>query len=133
MTGINFEPLYSAIERAFSRLVKEFEGLQIEQLSSEKWQWYRQTLRKNGSLVGSPRDIIDSGDLRDSLEITNINEYAVKYKYSTNYAGLVHQGFSGQSNGKTINYPERPWIAASYEENDLLEIFKQFLKEELNA
>lgn len=133
MAGINFTPLYQAIDRAFSRLVEEFEGLQIDQLTDEKWQWYRQTLRRNGTLVGSPRDIIDTGTLRDSLAIETMSEQSVKYKYEADYSGLVHQGFTRTGeDGKQINYPSRPWVSAAHEENDLLEIFENLLKEELN-
>lgn len=131
MSSINFVPLEEAIDRAFSRLVEKFEELQIDQLSAEKWQWYRQTLRKNGRVVGSPRDIIDSGSLKNSLAITTEGEYSVRYKYKVDYSGLVHQGFVGKSEGSGINYPARPWVTAAHEENNLQEIFNEFLKEEL--
>jgi hypothetical protein len=130
---IDFSVLEDAINRAFDRLVAEFEDLQIEQLEAVKWAWAdRKTVRSSGQVVGSPRDIVDTGKLRDSLEVMDMGNSHVRYEYGEDYAGLVHQGFDGAGQaGQPVSYPARPWVVGAYEENDLLEIFAEYLAEEL--
>lgn len=45
---------------------------QFEQaIQDERWEWDRPTVRSDGSVVGSPRDIVDTGELlrSQSLEL----------------------------------------------------------------
>jgi hypothetical protein len=129
---INWEELEDAINRAFDRLADTFVDLQVEELEAIKWYWRNPTKRKTGAVVGSPRDIIDTANLRDSLELTDIGDTHVRYEYRADYSGLVHQGFDGQGNaGTPESYPARPWVRSAYEVNDLLEIFADYLREEL--
>lgn len=125
---IDFTPFFRAIDRAFTRLVAHFEEAQIEEMTTEKWAWYRETIRGNGTIAGFIRDIVDQGSLKDSLRIYRDGVNAVSYFYEEDYAALVHQG------GKTstgADYPDRPWVDEAIENNDLLEIFAMFLKEEI--
>jgi len=129
---IDFSFLGDAIDRAFDRLVAEFEDLQIEQLETVKWEWYRNTKRQSGQVVSSPRDIVDTGKLRDSLNVTDVGDAHVRYEYQEDYAGLVHQGFDGVGKaGQPESYPARPWVTTTVDENDLLAIFCGYLAEEL--
>lgn len=129
---IDFSVLEDAIDRAFVQLVAKFEDLQIEQLEAVKWEWFRNTKRQSGQVVGSPRDIVDTGKLRESLNVTNVGDSHVRYEYQEDYAGLVHQGFDGAGKaGQPESYPARPWVNATVDENDLLEIFAEYLGEEL--
>lgn len=130
--SIDFSVFEDAISRAFDRLVSEFEDLQVEQLEEVKWRWFRNTRRQSGQVIGSPRDIVDTGKLRDSLNVANVGDSHVRYEYQEDYAGLVHQGFDGVGRvGSPESYPARPWVMSAVDENDLLEIFRQYLAEEL--
>ena len=132
MELLDFQELEDAINRAFDRLVERFEDLQIEQIEAIRWEWFNPTRRTSGQVVTSPRDIVDTGKLRDSLQVTNIDDNHVRYEYQEDYAGLVHQGFDGVGRaGSPENYPARPWVTTAYDENDLLEIFREYLAEEL--
>jgi phage gpG-like protein len=66
------------------------------------------------------RDIIDTGELRDSLEITTMNG-DVQIAYSAPYAGLVHYGGYispyGNANIERVYLPGRPWVTATLEGN----------------
>ena len=131
---IDFSVLDDAIDRAFERLVDEFKDLQIEQLERVKWDWYRNTKRQSGQIVNSPRDIVDTGKLRDSLNLVEVDNSHVRYEYQEDYAGLVHQGFDGVGKaGSPESYPARPWVASALDENDLLAIFCGYLAEELGT
>ena len=126
--SVDFSFLLDAIERAFIRLVLHFEQVQIDEMSEEKWNWYRETLRNNGTIAGLIRDIIDTGNLRDSLEIYRVRTDAVFF-YGADYAALVHQGGKNSQGGE---YLARPWIDEAIESANLLETFVQFLEEELS-
>ena len=54
---------------AFEEMAIAFGDTAQDGLTSEEWGWPRQTRRQNGSVVGSPRDIIDTGELRDSYQV----------------------------------------------------------------
>ena len=132
MELLDFQELEDAINRAFDRLVERFEDLQKEQIEAFRWEWFNPTKRKSGQVVSSPRDIVDTGRLRDSLQVSNIGNNHVRYEYQEKYSGLVHQGFNGLGKaGSPENYPARPWVTTACDENDLLEIFREYLAEEL--
>lgn len=62
--------LNQAFVRANTLLGEAFD----QSMESEVWSWPRDTYRVNGDVVGSPRDIIDTGALMDSrsLDFTTI-------------------------------------------------------------
>ena len=66
-------------------------------MESPVWEWTTDT-----------RDIIDTGRLRDSLQI-RMNDFGLIVSYSTPYAGIVHYGGVSRSGGI---YPARPWAEA---------------------
>lgn len=38
-------------------------------ISDTRWQWPRTTVRKSGAVVDSPRDIVDTGELKNSYQV----------------------------------------------------------------
>jgi hypothetical protein len=62
--------LSGAIEDAFVKLSINFGDEMQNNIQSPIWNWPRNTLRKSGELVGSPRNIVDLGDLINSYSIT---------------------------------------------------------------
>jgi len=90
-------------------------------VESDIWNWPRDTERTY-EIVGSPRDIIDTGRLRDSLVITEKfgqKKSTITVKYTTPYAALMHYGGMvqpyGNRNAATVSIPGRPWITATWE------------------
>jgi hypothetical protein len=110
---IDWNILERIVENAFLDIVEEFEQLQINELEAEKWQWTNITKRKNGSIVGSPRDIVDTGELRDSLEIETITPTEVVYHYPVDHAIIVHQGATLNTGTRIL---ARPWVDEAAEE-----------------
>ena len=89
-------------------------------MNSSTWGWTRDTLRKNGSIAGSTRDIVDTGKLRNSLSIKEKNlktKTTISIQYKTPYAALVHYGGVvvpyGNVRAGTVIVPARPWIEAT--------------------
>ena len=55
--------------QAFTEMAESFGETAQEIIETQMWEWPRKTVRQNGSVVGSPRDIVDTGELRDSYTI----------------------------------------------------------------
>jgi hypothetical protein len=72
------------------------------------WNWPRETQRRVGT-VGSPRNIVDIGTLRQSGTYTFPDAYSMEARWSAQYATAVHQG-ARLRNGTIL--PARPWTDA---------------------
>ena len=95
------------------------EALQ-KSIKASVWAWPNKTLRQNGSMVGSPRDIYDTGGLSRSQKL--VTKYGggvlgVNISYSASYAGFVHYGGAmkpyGDKDAPSRLLPGRPWISAT--------------------
>lgn len=108
MSTLNWSILETHIENAFSQIVEQFKTEQQEQILAEKWNWPRDTMRKaRGLTPAGPRDIIDTGELFNSLNVERINPNEALYSYNVDHAMIVHQGAT-LSTGTVI--PPRPWV-----------------------
>ncbi len=56
-------------KQAFIAMSEGFGEACQANLEDVRWQWPRTTVRKSGDVVGSPRDIVDTGELKDSYEV----------------------------------------------------------------
>ena len=54
---------------AWMRANEELGYAMDDAMNDERWSWPRLTYRQNGDVAGSPRDIVDTGELRDSREL----------------------------------------------------------------
>jgi hypothetical protein len=81
-----------------------------QQMASGKWplaeDWPNVTRRKNGEVVGSPRDIIDTGALLQSKRRDPINSSITEFIWEDDSAEGVHDGMMTKA-GKRL--PARPW------------------------
>lgn len=72
------------------------------------------------------RDIIDTGELKNSLSIAVIDGN-VEISYDAPYASLIHYGGYimpyGNSSGARVYIPGRPWVAATLEGNGPVQKF----------
>ena len=125
---IDLDLLHNVIDEAFQELVSEFAQEQVKQIEAVEWPWPRETIRSTGEVAGSPRNIIDTGALRDSLNIEWISPTEAIYHWDVDYAIYVHQG-AVLNNGTEL--PARPWIFAAMGEYDLFEEFINKLNEKL--
>jgi hypothetical protein len=131
---LDFSEVDKILEEGLEVLADEFGQQQIEEIKFEKWSWDNITYRKEGKgrtgkIAGSPRDIVDTGELRDSLSINRVSSEEYLYTYDADHAILVHEG-ERVSNGSYI--PPRPWITSAAEEYDLADNFASILRERLS-
>jgi hypothetical protein len=114
--GNRWEDLYGINQRTFERAMDWADNNFDQQMASEEWRWNEnQTRRKNGQLVGSPRDIIDTGDLLQSKERVQVNRSTVDFIWKDDVAELVHDGGTTKNGGA---YPARPWTEPVLDEID---------------
>lgn len=79
----------------------------LDKSIASQWTWYR----------GGSRDIIDTGRLKSSLNMTNTvsnTKATIKGNYNTPYAAFVHYGGVmkpyGNRNAADVVIPARPWV-----------------------
>jgi len=81
-----------------------------QQMASEKWPlteaWPSSTRRKNGEVVGSPRDIIDTGALLQSKKRDAISSSITEFIWQDDVAEGVHDGMATKRGNRL---PARPW------------------------
>ena len=111
LRGINSR----TFQRAMDWADKDFD----QQMASEKWplsgDWPNTTRRKNGEVVGSPRDIIDTGALLQSKQRETISSSITEFIWKDDVAEGVHDGMVAKS-GKRL--PARPWTEPTLDDID---------------
>lgn len=121
-----------AIE-SFGEMVGEFAQEINFQIEDTKWTWPRETVRKNGTVVGSPRDIVDIGELKNSQFIENVSDVYKVIGYTADHAALVHEGYQIERNDGTVtDVPARPFIDTAIEDYNPIEAYSEILKGKLN-
>lgn len=109
-----------------------------EAMAQSVWAWPNTTIRKNTSDVSSPRDIVDTTNLRDSMDTSTADKKLV-ITYTAPYANMVHYGGITNPYGRSKEsfvYPARPWISSLLEGTNginkfpLLDIVNKNVKKE---
>lgn len=57
------------LNKQFDAYSKELFSEIKESVTDSRWRWSGRTRRRNGTLVGSPRNIVDTGELLRGLEL----------------------------------------------------------------
>jgi hypothetical protein len=128
--GVKLAPSFNAkinlaAEQAASIVFPELNSAFMAAMGAEVWQWPRQTIRKGvytksgkrsqGTIVGSPRNIVDLGTLRASGSYT-ISGTLGTFTWSVGYATAVHNGARihpwGDRSRPLVDLPPRPWTSA---------------------
>lgn len=105
-----------AARRASEIVMKELYAAFQQSFTAKAWEWPRQTVRSNGSTVGSPRNLIDIGNLRQSGSYQMTGPHQATFRWSANYATAVHEGAHifpwGNRDATRVYLPPRPWTRA---------------------
>jgi len=97
------------------------------EISTAQFPWPRTTIRRNGQVVGSPRDIVDLGRLRASQQRVTLGAAGLSLGYrwggpQASYAPLVLTGYV-TSRGSVV--PGRDWILPALNRHPLDVFFAQ--------
>lgn len=105
-----------AARRATEIVMGELYAAFQQSFTAKAWDWPRETQRTAGAPVGSPRNIIDTGNLRQSGSYQMTGPYQATFKWSAQYATAVHEGAYifpwGNRDAERIYLPPRPWTRA---------------------
>lgn len=121
-----------AAQKAFQSAARELFGAMQQSFTAKAWDWPQDlptrklkgaTLKEkiasynngDGVRAGSPRNLIDVGNLRQSGYYEFVGPYKARFTWSANYATAVHEGARIHPWGnkdRTVTLPARPWTAA---------------------
>ena len=100
--------LNGAVQEIVKNTFAELFGRYQASFNPSAWPWPRETQRRVGK-VGTPRNIVDRGSLRQSGNYTFSDPYTMEARWSADYATAVHEG-ARLRNGTIL--PARPWTDA---------------------
>jgi len=113
---INATLIEDRLERAFERYSQLLEAQFTKEIGTKQFTWpstYRATRGsfnrkgKGRESVGSPRDIVDSGALRQSIVRTKSGPFSYRYTWNVDYSVYVLQGYRTKAGNQM---PPRDWI-----------------------
>lgn len=126
---IDVSKLNRAVQKAFDATVELLSDAFDNAMTAEEWEWDGVTVRRNGDVVGSPRDIVDQEELINSKVVARSSDgNGAEFTWEADHALQVHEGGTTKT-GK--NYPARPWTEKALEETDLEAVFARELKKQL--
>lgn len=126
--------LNAIIKEAWDETANQVTEAFNEAFDREVYEWTNQTLRQNGELVGSPRDNVDTGKLKESLQVNESGRTANTYVWTAEHAAKSFFGENGKPGKNWIK--EGIYVESSEYDNpdavlDLKETFKQNLLKRL--
>lgn len=128
---LNLKGLNKKINQAFDGTVRAYAEQMQTEIESDKWDWPGTTKRRNKSVVGSPRDAVDMGDLVESQRPPVISEADGVRKgsivYDADHAAVVHEGWTDAQDV----YPGRRFSETALEELDVTKDFGDRLRSQL--
>lgn len=108
----NTHKINAILNKAFQTTADAYGEAQKKAMEAVIYPWDGTvTYRKSGEIVDSPRDIVDTGELRDSL--VEIKAQAIRsYLYLASHSADVHEGYvTDGGNSK----PARAWTKIARE------------------
>ena len=101
MAIINVDKIMNRAASAWSETIDMVNPAMQTAIQSKTYSWPRITVRRNGTVVGSPRDIVDSRELLNGQDIRRLSaSYAVIYNRAPHSLDN-HEGMD--------NRPPRRW------------------------
>ena len=107
--GFDINRILAAVDGAWAEEMREVEGAMVEAIDSPRYEWPNQTIRANGEVVSSPRNIVDSGRMRDSQYKNTITSAETEFGWSEDDPELNHNGGMNSYNGHRYYHTPRPW------------------------
>ena len=102
--------LEGSIGKIFKQAMDWVEDDFRREIEETKWNWPRETKRRNNTTAGSPRDIVDLGGLLNSQRRENMSENRTAFVWTGNegkaYALEVHDGYTSKAGNRV---PPRPF------------------------
>lgn len=116
---IDAKKLQKASREAFRETALLFGRSLTMAISSPDWNW---------PSAPSPRDLVDTGQLRSSQQLLFFGDTEAVFSWNTEYAIYVHEGYTTRSG--TV-YPGRPWTQKAIQEFKPFAVYEQILQDKL--
>lgn len=111
---LNEKEITNALVEAFGEANDKFEEEAQREITSPKWDWPNETLRKNKEIAGTKRDIVDRGQIRDSYTRSkNRSSTEFTHSWTADHAMANHEGAKFRDGRET---PARPWTEKPVEQ-----------------
>lgn len=102
--------LEGALGGIFTKAMDWAENDFRQEIKAVKWDWPRETKRRSGSTVESPRDIVDLGGLKNSQKREGMGDDRTAFVWTGGegkaYALEIHDGYSSKAGNRV---PARPF------------------------
>lgn len=121
LTGWNAPQLKLRVANIMTAYGKAMDQQLKEEIQLVQFPWPGVTYRRNGTIEGSPRDIVDTGAFLRSQRRERLDATTIKFTWGNSgvtYAGYILQGVPGK------NYPPRDWIKPALDNLPLDRFFK---------
>lgn len=99
----------AAFDLAWGEEVEEIDRAFDESIDADLYTWPRLTRRQNGTTASSPRNIVDTGNLKRSQNKNIISAEEIEWEWGADYAELNHNGGMSTYNGIPYYHTPRPW------------------------
>jgi hypothetical protein len=122
LTGWNAPQLKLRVANIMTAYGKAMDQQLKEEIQLVQFSWPGSTYRKNGTIEGSPRDIVDTGAFLASQRRNRLNATTIQFTWGSsggvNYAGYILRGVPGKA------YPGRDWIKPALDNLPLDRFFR---------
>ena len=122
---VNRNKLLGTLSQGLQGFAADADTLFTQAIESPVYEWPGETRRRNGSTVGSPRDIVDLGDFRDSQSYKLNGPTSLTYTWSAEHSVYVFLGFTSR-NG--TSYPGRNPVLQAMADRDFAQLMADNLR-----
>jgi hypothetical protein len=128
LQGWNINPVRQQAARILQLYRKELDEQLKTEIQKPQYAWPRRTKRRNGSIVSTPRNIVDTGAFLASQRSFQPDPLILRYEWGGNggpvtYAGIILRGRSGTGRDGLPIYPARDWISLALAERPITRFF----------
>ena len=89
---VTFKDDLRPLDRAFAGAVKEFAVECQRTFDDDAWSWPATTRRRNGQTVGSPRNLVDLGELKRSQQPPVVTGRQARLAWAADHAAATFLG-----------------------------------------
>lgn len=130
LTGWNATQLKLRVPAILTTYGKVLDQEFKDQIRLVQYEWVpgRLTYRKNGTIEGSPRDIVDLGGFIRSQRRNRPNATTLVFSWNVPYANLIFTGYTtyNKRTGQSTTLPPRNWIKPALKAKPLDEFFAAY-------
>lgn len=128
LTGWNTNQLKLRVANILTEYGEVMDKRLKEQIQASQYTWPGETKRKNGQIVGSPRNIVDTGRFLASQRRERPSATTLLFTWNTPYAATILTGYTTK-NGTLIPGTDRNWIKPALEAEPLDKFFARLWRQ----